>query len=251
MSLLSKTSPTDEIAALRSRVQQIETQRHQLWSAFQRCLEQADTLRAARADLLLTGDAVSLIRNSESTEEALQRGQVAYADYAALAGPQLAAESAVRGAVGRRAPDRVRDIADEYAAHVDRIRDLAEAARAEAEAMAVLESESENLYRTHGATVPSLPLAGGAVSLRSTIETHLIEPLQRYADAIATDREQAELAARANKRWAGDRARAREQWTGDPDAFSVESPSWPAGGVAFTEETSEQGRRRLYPEDQP
>jgi hypothetical protein len=181
----------------------------------------------------------------------LQRGQVAYADYAALANPQLAAEAAVRGAIGRRAPNRVRDIADEYAASVDRIREHAEAARAEAESLAVLESESENLYRQHGATIPALPLGGGAVSLRSTIETHLIEPLQRYADAVSRDREQAELAAHANKRWAGDRARAREQWTGDPDAFGVDGPSFPVGGVTWTEVEDEHGRRRLFPEDQP
>ena len=249
MQLLSNSKPTDEIAAARSRVQQIETQRHSLWRAFQACLTQADELRSARADLLLHGDAVSLIRNTEATEAALQRGQTSYADYAALAGPQLAAEAAVRGAVGRRAPDRVRDIADEYAASVDRIREHAEAAREIAESLAVLESESENLYRTHGATIPSLPLAGGAVSLRSTIETYLIEPLTRYTAAVTRDREQAELAAHANSKWAGDRARARAAWEGDPDAFSVESPAFPAGGVAWTEVTDEHGRRRLYSGD--
>jgi hypothetical protein len=206
-------------------------------------------LRAARADLLLNGDTVSLIRNTEATEAALQRGQVAYADYAALAAPQAAAEAAVRGAVGRRAPDRARDIADAYADHVDRIREHAEAARAEAEAMAVLESESETLYKTHGATVPALPLGGGAVSLRSTLEVNLIEPLARYADAVAQNRADAELAAHANSKWSQDRARAREQWQGSPDAFGIESPSFPDGAVSWTEVTDEHGRRKLYPED--
>ena len=254
--MLAKQKPsvpngTDEITAARSRVQQIETQRHQLWSAFQRCLTQADELRSARADLLLTGDTVSLIRNTEATEAALQRGQVAYADYAALAQPQQAAEAAVRGAIGRRAPERAHEIATAYATHTARILDHAEAARAEAEAMAVLEDESETLYRTHGATIPALPLGGGAVSLRSTLEVQLIEPLQRYANAAAQNRADADLAAHANSKWSADRKRAREQWTGDPDAFSVSSPSLPTAAIAWTEVEDEQGRRRLYPEDQP
>ncbi len=252
--MLSKLKPsvpngTDEIAAARSRVQQIETQRHQLWSAFQRCLEQADELRSARADLLLHGDAVSLIRNTEATEAALQRGQVAYADYAALAAPQAAAEAAVRGAIGRRAPERAHEIATEYATRAARILDHAEASRAEAEAMVLLEDEGQNLYRTHGATIPSLPLAGGAVSLRSTIETVLIEPLQRFANAAAQNRADADLAAAANATWSADRKRAREQFQGDPDAFSVESPAFPDAAVSWTEETSATGRRRLYSED--
>ncbi len=244
-----KTNPTDEIAAARSRVQQIETQRHQLWQAFQRCLEQADALRASRADLLLHGDAVSLIRNTEATEAALLSGQTSYADYAALAGPQLAAEAAVRGAIGRRAPERAHEIATAYATHTARILDHAEAARAEAEAMCRLEDESETLYRLHGATIPALPLGGGAVSLRSTVETLLIEPLQRYANAAAQNRADADLAAHANSKWQADRARAREQWTGDPDAFGIESPSFPDAAVSWTEVTDEHGRRRLYPED--
>jgi hypothetical protein len=252
MTILSKLkTPTDEYAAARARAQQIDTQRQAQWAAFQRCLEQADELRAERADLLLHGDQVSLIRNSESTEEALQRGQVAYADYAALAPAQLAAEAAVRGAIGRRAPDRVRDIADEYAAHVERIRDLAEAARAEADAMGELEAEAETLYKTHGATIPAIALGGGAVSLRSTLEVHLIEPLQRYADAVTRDREQAEFEAHANSKWGLDRVRLRAQWTGDQDAFGVESPAFPDASVSWTEVTDEQGRRRLYTEDKP
>jgi hypothetical protein len=213
-------------------------------------LTQADELRSARADLLLHGDAVSLIRNTEATEEALQRGQTFYADYGALAAPQAAAEAAVRGAVGRRAPERAHEIATEYATRAARILDHAEAARAEAEAMVRLEDESQTLYRDHGATIPSLPLTGGAVSLRSTIETALIEPLQRFANAAAQNRAEADLAAAANAKWQKDRARAREQWTGDPDSFSVESPSFPDAAVSWTEETSsEHGRRRLYSED--
>ncbi len=242
-------TPTDEIAAARSRVQQIETQRHLLWSAFQRCLEQADELQAARADLLLNGDAVSLIRNTEATEAALLLGQRHYADYAALSAPQMAAESAVRGAIGRRAPTRAHEIADQYAASIARIADHAEAARAEAEAMAVLESEAEGLFRTHGATIPALHLGRGAVTLRSAIETHLLEPLMQHSDAVARNRADAELAAAANAKWAGDRARAREQWTGDQDALGIESPSFPVSGIEWTEVTDEHGRRKLYPED--
>jgi hypothetical protein len=244
-----KPNPSDDIADARAKLHAIETQRGQLWAAFQRHLSRADELKAARADLLLHGDTVSLIRNSEATEAALLLGQTSYADYAALAQPQLAAESAVRGAIGRRAPDRARDIADEYAARVERVRDHAEAARDHAEALVALESESETLYKTHGATIPSLPLAGGAVSLRSTIEVHLIEPLQRYADAVARNRADADLAAAANKKWQADRKRAKEQWQGDPDAFNVESPSFPDGTVSFTKVHDEHGTRRLYSED--
>jgi hypothetical protein len=252
--MLAKLKPsvpngTDEIAAAGSRVQQIETQRHSLWADFQRCLEQADALRASRADLLLDGDAEALLRNDAATDAALLLGQRHWADYAALAGPQMAAEAAVRGAVGRRAPERAHEIATAYATHTARILDHAEAARAEAEAMVLLESESESLYRDHGATVPALPLGGGAVSLRSTVEVHLIEPLQRYTNAAAQNRADADLAAHANSKWAGDRARLREQWSGDPDALGIESPSFPAAGVEWTEVTDEQGRRRLYPED--
>ncbi len=101
--MLSKQkTPTDEITAARSRVQQIETQRQTQWAAFQRHLARADELRAERADLLLNGDTIDLKKNAANTEEALLLAQTNYADYAALAGPQLAAESAVRGAIGRR-----------------------------------------------------------------------------------------------------------------------------------------------------
>ena len=250
MTILAKQkTPTDEIAAARAKLREIETQRQTQWIEFQSHLARADELKAERGDLLLHGDAVSLIRNTESMEAALLLGQRHFADYTALAPHQQAAEAAVRGAIGRRAPERAHEIATEYATRAARILDHAEASRAEAEAMCRLEDESQTLYRDHGATIPSLPLAGGAVSLRSTVETHLIEPLQRFANAAAQNRADADLAAHANSKWQADRKRAREQWTGDPDAFSVESPSWPVGQVSFTEETSEHGQRRLYPED--
>jgi len=250
MTILSKLkTPTDEIGAARAKLREIETQRQTQWTEFQNHLARADELKAERGDLLLHGDAVSLIRNTESMEAALLLGQRHFADYTALAPHQQAAEAAVRGAVGRRAPERAHEIATAYATHTARILDHAEAARAEAEAMVLLEDESETLYRDHGATIPSLPLAGGAVSLRSTVETHLIEPLQRFANAAAQNRADADLAAHANSKWSADRKRAREQWTGDPDAFSVESPSFPDAAVSWTEETSATGRRRLYSED--
>jgi hypothetical protein len=252
MSILAKPkpSPADDIADARAKVHEIETQRHQLWQAFQRCLEQADELRAARADLLLHGDAVSLIRNTEATEAALLAGQTSYADYGALAAPQAAAESAVRAAVGRRAPTRAHEIADAYAASIAKIADHAEAARDEAVKMSRLEEESEVLYRTYGATIPALHLGRGAVSLRSTIETYLLEPLMQHSAAVARNRADAELASRANKKWQKDRARAREQFDGDQDAFSVDGPSFPDGNVSWTEEISEQhGRRKLFSEN--
>jgi hypothetical protein len=242
-------TPTDEIGAARAKLREIETQRQTQWSEFQRHLARADELKAERADLLLNGDAVSLIRNTEATEAALLLGQRHYADYTALGPHQQAAEAAVRGAIGRRAPDRAHEIATAYATHTARILEHAEAARAECEAMVLLESESETLYRNHGATIPALPLAAGAVSLRSTVETYLIEPLQRYANAAAQNRADADLAAHANSRWQADRALAREQWQGSPDAFGIESPSFPDGTVSWTEVTDEHGRRRLYPED--
>ena len=250
MSILAKQkTPTDEIAAARAKLREIETQRQTQWIEFQSHLARADELKAERGVLLLDGDTADLIQNTENTEAALLLAQRHYADYTALATHQQAAEAAVRGAVGRRAPERAHEIATEYATRATRILDHAEAARAEAEAMVLLEDESETLYRDHGATIPSLPLAGGAVSLRSTVETHLIEPLQRFANAAAQNRADADLAAHANSKWSADRKRAREQWTGDPDAFSVESPSFPDAAVSWTEETSATGRRRLYSED--
>jgi hypothetical protein len=249
MSIFAKTQPTDEIAAARSRVQQIETQRHSLWAVFQAHLARADELQSERADLLLKGDTIDLKRNAANTEEALLLAQTNYADYAALAAPQLAAESAVRGALGRRAPTRAYEIADAYAEHIARIADHAEAARDHAESMARLEEEAETLYRNHGETIRALPLGRGAVSLRSAIETHLLEPLMQHSDAVARNRADAELAAAANSKWQADRARARAAWTGDQDAFGIESPSFPDGTVAWTEVEDEHGRRRLYKEN--
>jgi hypothetical protein len=254
MAILSKftgthTEPADEIGAAKAKLREIETKRQAQWSAFQRCLERSDELKAERGELLVSGDRVDLIRNQEATEAVIQLSQQHLEDYNSLSAPQMAAESAVRGAVGRRAPRRAQEIADEYAACIAGIADDAESARAKAERMAGLESETEHLFRTHGQTINALPLAGGAVSLRSTIEVNLIEPLQRYADAVERNRADADLAAHANKRWAEDRARAREQFTGDQDALGIESPSFPVSGIEWTEVTDEHGRRRLYPED--
>ncbi len=240
----SRVPTLEDLETLRARVKRVQDARGVESVGLQREAAKADDLRRQRSELMIRqavdGEDVAdeLRRVEQALTSAEHRHKLHEDTYKALATTLTSAEGELRGAEGRRAPTRAREIAEAYKRHAGNVRNLAEAQYSEAEA----------LTRTHNQTIPASLVSGGALSLRHMIENQLLSPLRAYQARSDQQRAAAIETELLEEKWAADRQKMRAEFQGDPESLVVYTPRIPQSG--FTAVVDNGMARPIYPEDQ-